>query len=180
MVHGKHGFERIVWAFENVLDQSVTWLFYNLNSKNDGSGPIAQHQPKIKTVEPHIEPLNDIYVPEPGQDIREDDHHLANDLLEWLSLAAMGSPRIHRLDKIDTHLSGYQIPDAADMACSTQDIIRYRWHGLLPAMFIKNIVSASLKASGTEWFGLNVVGFDGRAYSILQRKHHTLTWEYAD
>jgi ribonuclease P/MRP protein subunit RPP40 len=26
MLHGKKGFERIVWAVKNVLNQSVTWL----------------------------------------------------------------------------------------------------------------------------------------------------------
>ena len=29
MLHGKKGFERIVWAFKNVLNHSVTWLFYD-------------------------------------------------------------------------------------------------------------------------------------------------------
>ena len=30
MLHGKKGFERIVWAFKNVLNHSVTWLFHDL------------------------------------------------------------------------------------------------------------------------------------------------------
>ena len=32
MLHGKKGFERIVWAFKNVLNHSVTWLFHDFNS----------------------------------------------------------------------------------------------------------------------------------------------------
>lgn len=32
MLHGKKGFERIVWAFKNVLSHSVAWLFYDLES----------------------------------------------------------------------------------------------------------------------------------------------------
>ena len=36
MVHGKKGFERIVWAFKNVLNQSVAWLFFDLASGSDG------------------------------------------------------------------------------------------------------------------------------------------------
>jgi ribonucleases P/MRP protein subunit RPP40 len=185
MVYGKHGFKRILWAFKNVLNQSVTWLFYNLNGNNDGSGPISQHQPMIKRVEPHVDSLNGICVPEPSQAIREDDHDLVNGLLEWLSLAAMASPRIQSLDKIDIHLSRYQIPASVDgdgkpIKCSTQDLTRFHWQGFLPATFIKHVALAALKASGTEWFGLNVIDFDGQAYSILQRKHHILTWEYAD
>lgn len=32
MLHGKKGFERIVWAFKNVLNHSVEWLFCDLQS----------------------------------------------------------------------------------------------------------------------------------------------------
>ena len=31
MQHGKKGFDRIVWAFKNVLSESVTWLFYDFS-----------------------------------------------------------------------------------------------------------------------------------------------------
>jgi ribonuclease P/MRP protein subunit RPP40 len=30
MLHGKKGFDRIVYAFKNVLTASVTWLFSDL------------------------------------------------------------------------------------------------------------------------------------------------------
>lgn len=30
MLHGKKGFERIVWAFKNVLSHSLTWLFHDM------------------------------------------------------------------------------------------------------------------------------------------------------
>ena len=36
MLHGKKGFERIVWAFKNALNHSVAWLFYDLESGADG------------------------------------------------------------------------------------------------------------------------------------------------
>ena len=36
MVHGKKGFERIVWAFKKVLDASVTWLFHDFNEQLGG------------------------------------------------------------------------------------------------------------------------------------------------
>lgn len=181
MVHGKHGFERIVWAFRNVLNHSVTWLFYSLSGKNNGSGPIAEHQPKIVTVKSEIDTLNRARIPKPTQEIGDEDHDLANDLLEWLSLTTMGSPRVQQKDSIDSYLSKYRVPgEDEDMECTTQDLTILRWHGLIPATFIKGAVLAVLKAPDTEWFGMNAVGFDGRPYSILQRKHHTLTWEYED
>ena len=33
MVRGKKGFDRIVWAFKNVLTDVVTWLFYDCNEE---------------------------------------------------------------------------------------------------------------------------------------------------
>ena len=36
MLHGKKGFERISWAFRNVLNHSRTWLFHDLEKKIDG------------------------------------------------------------------------------------------------------------------------------------------------
>ena len=44
MLHGKKGFERIVWAFKNVLNHSVAWLFYDLGSE---SGGISQSRPYL-------------------------------------------------------------------------------------------------------------------------------------
>ena len=31
MLHGKKGFERIVWAAKNVLDESLVWLFTDVS-----------------------------------------------------------------------------------------------------------------------------------------------------
>ena len=33
MLHGKKGFDRIVYAFKNVLTKSVTWLFTDLRAQ---------------------------------------------------------------------------------------------------------------------------------------------------
>ena len=77
MLHGKKGFERIVWAFTNVLTQSMAWLFHDLesnpgqdegdhgpepekgNSNNllkvgtgTGTKPINKVQPQLITCEP--------------------------------------------------------------------------------------------------------------------------------
>ena len=41
MLHGKKGFERIVWAFKNVLNHSVTWLFHDFTSRSDHGKAIA-------------------------------------------------------------------------------------------------------------------------------------------
>ena len=36
MLHGKKGFEKLVWAFKNVLNHTVAWLFYDLASASSG------------------------------------------------------------------------------------------------------------------------------------------------
>ena len=41
MLHGKKGFERLVWAFKNVLNHSVTWLFHDLTSYSGHGKAIA-------------------------------------------------------------------------------------------------------------------------------------------
>jgi len=38
MLHGKKGFDRIVWAFKNALNQSLSWLFVDLEHPNVNSG----------------------------------------------------------------------------------------------------------------------------------------------
>ena len=181
MVRGKHGFERIVWASKNVLNHSVTWLFHDFNGKNDGSGPIAQHQPKVKTVKPELATIHRAQVPEPSQDLDDQDFDTASEFLEWLTLATMCSPRIQNSDKIDSYLSRYRVPDSVDKSQhTTQDLVKFQWHGFIPATFIRSIILAALKASGAGWFGMTARAFDGKAYSVLQRKHHTMTWEYMD
>ena len=32
MLHGKKGFQRIEWAFKNVLNEHVSWLFFDLEA----------------------------------------------------------------------------------------------------------------------------------------------------
>lgn len=39
MLHGKKGFERLMWACKNVLVQSVTWLFYDCQAKPQSKEP---------------------------------------------------------------------------------------------------------------------------------------------
>lgn len=38
MLHGKKGFDRIVWAFKNVLNQSLAWLFCDLEPTSGNQG----------------------------------------------------------------------------------------------------------------------------------------------
>ena len=183
MVRGKKGFERVLWAFKNVLYHTATWLFYDLNGPTDGTRTIGAHCPKVKQVEPEITTLQGVKVPGFPQDIQEGDYAQATELLEWLSLATANSPRIRADDDIDSYLSRYRVgleeESFTDMTTSSpQNVATLRWHAFIPSTFVKDVFLAALKASGSKWFGMSVNAFDGRAYSILQHDHRTMTWEY--
>jgi ribonucleases P/MRP protein subunit RPP40 len=185
MVRGKSGFERIHWACKNVLNQSVTWLFYELKGVNDGTGPISTHQPVMKTVEAEMEEHPGVVVPNFSSEIGEQDHEIVEELLEWLTLATAGSPRVQKDDNMDSYLSRYRVPTLDDTLEPgadhiTQHLAIFRWHGFLPSHFIQQMYLATLKACGEGWFSLSATAFDGRAYMILQDKLHTMTWEYND
>lgn len=185
MVRGKKGFERIVWAFKNVLDHTVAWLFYDLNGKTDGPGPISSHHPKVQKAEPETLALEAARVPELPSELQEDDYGAATELLEWLSLATIGSLRIQSQDEIDPYLSRYRLSPGKEVVSNTtdhkmQDLVRFYWHGLIPSIFIKDIFLAAMKVAGPNWFGVSAIAFDGRAYCLLQNNQHTMTWEYQD
>lgn len=182
MVRGKHGFERVVWAFKNVLTSRVAWLFYDLKGENDGTGPVAAHQPIIRKIEPKFEELGEVNMPAFPEEFEADDQETPSELLEWLTLAMSGSERVRKGDQIDPYLSRYQIAnpskEEAELRCSSLSIIR--WHGLMPPVFIQTVVIAALRASGDDWFAVTSRAFGGKTHTFLQHKQHTLTWEYDD
>jgi ribonuclease P/MRP protein subunit RPP40 len=187
MVHGKSGFERLIWACKNVLNHTVTWLFYDVsaNAANDGSGPIAAFQPLVKTVEPQSDQLAGVNVPQwpwksAEQENGEEDETIV-EILEWLSLASQLSPRIQGADTIDPFLSRYRSPTTTPEATvSEQNLCRLRWYGLVTNHFALNVFLAMLKTSGEEWAAMSIYTFTETSYTILLEKDHCMTWEYND
>ena len=185
MVRGKSGFQRIIWAFKNLLDRSVNWLFCDVKGQNDGSGPISVHQSIAKVVKPQRCILPGAEVPNFPPITEQSQYEDATELLEWLTLAMNQSPRIQSDDSIDSYLSRYRVPAAVDISTDTsdarlQDLVKLRWHGLIHPAFVQAILLATLKASGQDWFAFSATAFDGRAYTFLQNKEQTMTWEYQD
>ncbi|KAK3109418.1 hypothetical protein LTR53_017356 [Teratosphaeriaceae sp. CCFEE 6253] len=182
MVKGKPGFERIRWAFRNVLNRTVTWLLCNINARTDGTGPIAIHQPLVRSVQPSISPPEDAIVPAFPETLEEADHSLAAELLEWLTLLASNSPRVYHNDGIDPYLSRYSLPGALGEGgdAGVQRVVRIRWHGFLHATFVSKIFLIALKACGGRWFSLCTTAVGHEAYTILHSEGRTMTWEYED
>lgn len=47
MLHGKRGFERLVWACKNVLNNSLAWLFHDFQPSSSETGTNHAAQPSL-------------------------------------------------------------------------------------------------------------------------------------
>ncbi|KAJ5597749.1 hypothetical protein N7537_007833 [Penicillium hordei] len=167
MLHGKKGFERIVWAFTNVLTQSMSWLFHDLESNSgldEGNKPINKVQPQLTTCEPREIDHEQIITPpfyENGKVLEEmsegDLQEHSGSLSEWLAMVQMASPRLSGEDDVDPYLSRYAVPNADEsQAC---DLMSLKWHGLISSRWIMQLflnLLQSTKASNLSWFALAV------------------------
>lgn len=149
MLHGKKGFERIVWAFKNVLNHSVSWLFCDLASQPEQAGsnfkkaPIESHHPQIVDCSPAlVRHPGTLAPPIEGTDLNEDvpEEDLrdrCDSLCEWLALVSLDSPRVSADDSIDPYLSRYEVPNADKAAPS--NLVSIKWHGLIPSQWITQL-----------------------------------------
>lgn len=180
MFPGKKAFDRLLWAFKNVLDASLAWLFYDLRSPIVAQGALAAHAPTIKVVKPAPEPLQQVLCPDftfsktCGE---EDTRDEAAELLEWLSMTMSRSPRVQKGDSVDPYLCRYRPASSGSPA----DLVLYQWHGFTPAVFVQSVLMAAMKASvGEGWFAMGCASFDGKGYMVLKNASEAITWNYAD
>ncbi|RKF79260.1 putative ribonuclease p 40kda subunit [Golovinomyces cichoracearum] len=162
MQHGKKGFDRIVYAFENVLKNPVTWLFCDLGSSNLVSDPLDKHFPVKKTAIPQV--TRDVIVQIPSlkppiatdPEFNTDFYYYAMELHEWFSLVMLDSPRINKDDEIDPVLSRYSPPGQTSVA----RLVKVVWRGFIPPPWIHRLfVEVFLATPREQWFTINVCGF---------------------
>ena len=157
MLHGKKGFERIVWAFKNVLNQSLAWLFCDLDSTpelnngliirkayqkipmmltyNPDDKPIKKHHPQWLDCAPLRSSYDQIIVPSLtgliSNDMPEAEiQERCGAIAEWIAMVQLGSPRVSADDDVDPYLSRYCV--SASDESSLSDLISVKWHGLIP------------------------------------------------
>lgn len=71
------------------------------------------------------------------------------DILEWLGMLTLGSPRIKADDDIDPYLSRYAVPNTIpnpedSAAPITDNIATVRWHGFIPAAWVTKLLGTCL------------------------------------
>lgn len=163
MLHGKKGFDRLLYACKNALSQPVTWLFCNLSTSGRIPSPEPSHSRFSHLAEPSPDPLQQyapvkftsdpglipsLYLQAPSLTIPSDVaasgdrtqlETLATDLYEWVSLVRLQSPRIRAGDSVDPYLSRYQIPeDHGSAVDATFGMIR--WQGFLTSEWIRQLL----------------------------------------
>ncbi|CAM1507392.1 Fc.00g070330.m01.CDS01 [Cosmosporella sp. VM-42] len=121
MLHGRKGFDRLVHAAKNVLNQPTIWLFCNVEGLTPSPDPLLKYFPTKFTSSPGVS--QDLPVLQPPLDIpieilatgdRTALEETTTEFYEWLSLIRLGSPRVEPHDDIDPYLSRYRIPEGAD------------------------------------------------------------------
>jgi len=152
MLHGKKGFERLVYAAKNVLNRSLTWLFCDLNAEQDlaGSSPLDQHHPTIVQGGPrhnvleHVlgPPLSQVYSQFFDPTVSDGlDIEATYELIEWLGLVALQSPRLLHSDLIDPYLSRYTVPEGSTEIQSLRVI---EWQGFIGSRWLTRMLNSCM------------------------------------
>ncbi|KAI8936241.1 hypothetical protein NX059_006665 [Plenodomus lindquistii] len=211
MKHGGKAFGRLQWACKNVLDQSLTWLFYNFNPSSaeslaEGKEAISKHAPWINQIEPVVTRVDNVLMPQLNlkdlPDLYDDDD--AVDLLEWLHMVCLDSPRIKQGDDMDPHLSRYEVPELGH-GTAPINLMCVRWHGFMPPAFMRDVFIVINRAVfksrnrvngdadtvmeddndvartgvATKWFAMSAQAFGGKqSWTTMQFDgRETLVWE---
>jgi len=162
MLHGKKGFDRIVWSFQNKLNKKVDFLFCDLDQqKNPVDCPIlaalgaAARQVQV----PEVTSSSSVKVPSfdsppgsvpqgggtsPGAEYnREVWRDWATHVYEWLALANFGpADRVIADDNIDSYLSAYAVDQGEYEGEAGMGLTRVRFRGMIPAGWVLGLWEA--------------------------------------
>ncbi|KAJ2984595.1 hypothetical protein NUW58_g5975 [Xylaria curta] len=164
-LHGKKGFDRLVYACKNALTTPTTWVFYNF-SKTPSPDPLAQHHPTKYTSNPAL--VQDLVTKIPplgvpsavlADQTRQELDEYATEIYEWLSLVRLESPRVAAADNIDPYLSTYTVP--GNPSESNEDrLCKISWQGFIPPSWAANTLAELIKALPPKaWFSFSTTPF---------------------
>ncbi|OAL21029.1 hypothetical protein AYO22_08313 [Fonsecaea multimorphosa] len=206
MLHGKKGFERLVWAAKHVLNQSLNWLFLDLNTDfgdvlNQNTTPLSIHHPTIHMLTPVTQSLTATLIPRtmssiPGgvSVLSTEAHESLYDVLEYIDMLSLASPRVQATDQTHSFLSRYEVPDLADdvdlndPSTSGETVRVLIWSGLIPSRWILELLCAVIRYSRVgafealsrqqQWLAINVSSHKTQAvnqidgYTVLLQPAH--------
>lgn len=188
MLAGKKGFERILRAAETVFTGEISWLFYDISAAGvvEGDATLGK-EAQIKHAVTKTEDLGKVLVPNfPAQifKVANEQDDLV-DLLEWISLASIGSPRIQQGDLVDEIISRYEVPKITSPSATdatgitTQNLTKTTFTGFMPSSFLSSIFGDALIRLNESWFAVLVHGFeDGKTLVILKTEdNRVLSWD---
>lgn len=156
MLHGKKGFERIVWSFTNVLNDPVDFVFCDLVQVKSGTTPpcpilasLGGSPPNVNAQQvvtsavrvPSFHPPKGAMIQGGGTSSaaeyqREVWREWAIHVYEWLALASVGpADRIKAADNVDSYLSTYYVEQEEGKKDGIQ-VTRLTFRGLIPAAWI--------------------------------------------
>lgn len=140
MVHGKKGFERIVWACKNVLRTSLSWLFCDIETPTPDKypDPLAKYHPDQESIAPAITQTNSAKVPSVATpQAKQNDKEWLGNVYEWLNFVSLQGPRVQAHDSTDPYLCRYS--DSSYDAAQVCDLVSIKWTGFLPPLWIRSL-----------------------------------------
>jgi len=147
------------------------------------SGPIEQHHPDVTTIRPVHQEVSVGAVPLIDAARVIADATYEEQLLEWLGLVLLKSPRIEMWDKVDPYLCRYELPEAVESNDSSRyskeshKLHHFQWRGLNSSGFVAQLLIEMQKHAKQSWFALNIAAFGGASYTLLcLRGSETLVW----
>ncbi|KAI1326482.1 ribonuclease P 40kDa subunit [Xylariaceae sp. FL0255] len=164
-LHGKKGFDRLVYACKNALNKPVTWLFYDL-SRIPVLDPLLKHFPTKYTSNPAVVYDMTISTPPlkaPQAILTEKSHdeleEYATDIYEWLSMVRLESPRVKVGDDVDPYLSTYSVPGEKTEMCETK-LCKVSWQGFMPPSWATQTLAELIQALPSKaWFSFSTTPF---------------------
>ncbi|KAI0404558.1 ribonuclease P 40kDa subunit [Xylaria palmicola] len=165
-LHGKKGFDRLVYACKNALNAPTTWLFCNL-SETPSPDPITQHHPTKYTSNPALGhalavkmPPLDIPLAVLSDKTRQELDEYATEVYEWLSLVRLESPRVNIGDNIDPYLSTYSVP-GHPAASNEGRLCRISWQGFIsPSWAVSTLAELIQALPPKAWFSFSTTPFN--------------------
>ncbi|KAI0421113.1 ribonuclease P 40kDa subunit-domain-containing protein [Xylaria grammica] len=172
-LHGKKGFDRLVYACKNALNAPKTWLFCNLSAKEPIPDPISQYCPTKYASNPVL--IQNMAIKIPSLDIppavladqtRQELGERAAEIYEWLSLVRLESPRVKLCDKIDPYLSTYTVPGDPSNNSEGQ-LCKISWQGFIPPSWAADTLAELIRALPPKaWFSFSTTPFTRAAIGL--------------